>query len=387
MPWNEPGGKRPPEGWEQERPADLDQLLRLFREKLGPYFGGEEGGSRLILLGIAVILLLWLLSGFHIIQEGKRGVVTRFGRYVETIGSGLHWRFPAPIEQVEVVDVTRRWPLEIGYREGLGEVPQEALMLTGDENIVRIHLSVHYVISDPVAFLFNIKDPEPHRRRPVEVERRLEKTLRDVTESALREVVGQNTMDFVLTEGRSEVALAVKALVQKVLDSYGAGIAIEAVNLVDAQPPEEVQDAFEDAIRAREDRERFINEAKAYANQIIPKARGEAARILEEARAYRERVVAKAEGEANRFLKVVKAYEAAPEVTRKRLYLETLEEVLGRSRVLLVDLKEQPLLYLPVAGQEERKPPPPIKIVPKEEPTERPVLRHSERGRRGRGLE
>lgn len=385
MSWNEPGGgKKDPWSGGQEPgggPPDLDEIIRSMQEKLGRFFGGAGGApAAIVWLIVAVVLIFWLLTGFYIVNEGNRGVVTRFGRYTETTMPGLHWHIPYPVETVDIVDVEHQRFLEIGYRTGVGSVPQEALMLTGDENIVDVRLAVQYTISSARNFLFNIKEPE--------------KTLREVTESALREVVGHHTMDFVLTEGRAEVAAEVKKLVQDIINTYGSGIAITTVNLVDAQPPEEVQDAFEDAIKAREDKQRFINEAQTYANEVIPKARGQAARILEEAQGYKQKMIAKAQGETSRFEQILAEFEQAPEVTRTRLYLDALESVLSKTETIMVDVKGgNNLLYLPLdrlqqgaassaaaqtnalSGPEAAQ-----KLLQR-----RSVLRHSVRGREGRG--
>jgi len=331
-------------------------------------------------LVVGLVFVLWLLTGFYIVNEGNRGVVTRFGRYTETTMPGLHWHIPYPVEAVDIVDVEHQRFLEVGYRTGVGSVPQEALMLTGDENIVDVRLAVQYTISSARDFLFNIKEPE--------------KTLREVTESALREVVGRHTMDFVLTEGRSEVAAEVKKLVQEIINTYGSGIAITTVNLVDAQPPEEVQDAFEDAIKAREDKQRFINEAQAYANEVVPKARGQAARILEEAQGYKQKMIAKAQGDASRFEQILAEYEQAPEVTRTRLYLDALESVLSRAETIMVDVRSgNNLLYLPLdrlrSSQAPVTLPSPAETLSGPEAAQRLLqrrpLRHSVRGREGRG--
>lgn len=341
MAWNEPGGgkKDPWSGQEPGSPPDLEEMIRSVQQWFSRFLGRGEGEvpppSTVIWLIVAGILILWALTGFYIVDEGNRGVVTRFGRYTGAMLPGLHWHIPYPIETVNIVDVEQQRFLEVGYRSGVGSVPQEALMLTGDENIVSVHLAVQYTIDNARDFLFNISDPE--------------KTLREVTESALREVVGRSTMDFVLTEGRSEIATQVKALTQQIMSAYQSGINIQAVNLVDAQPPDEVQDAFEDAIKAREDEQRFINEAQAYANEVLPKARGQAARVLEEAQGYKQKMIAKAQGEANRFEQILAEYEQAPKVTRTRLYLDTLESVLSRTGTIMVDVQGgNNLFYLPL---------------------------------------
>lgn len=355
MAWNEPGGgNRDPWGGNgrDQGPPDLDEFIRKFSNKLGGLFGGgKRGGSGRgpgrsssagIWVIVGIIFVLWLASGFYIVDEGKRAVVLRFGRYVDTTQPGPHLRLPFPFESHEIVDVEQRRAEEIGYRSGGGaqtairSLPKEALMLTQDENIVDVRLNVQYQIQDPRNFLFNVVDPE--------------ETLRQVMESAAREAIGKSTMDFVLTEGRSDIVADIKTLSQEILDRYGTGLSITNVNLQDAQPPDEVQAAFADAIKAREDEQRFKNEAEAYRNEVIPKARGQAARRLEESSAYRDQIVAKAEGEASRFEQLLNEYQKAPEVTRQRLYLETMESVLGRTNKVILSGKggNNSLFYLPL---------------------------------------
>jgi membrane protease subunit HflK len=350
MAWNEPGGNnRDPwgGGGRDQGPPDLDEVIRKLSDKLGGLFGGKSGGGGRpgitagvggIWLIVAIILIGWILSGIYIVDEGKRGVVLRFGRYTDTTLPGPHWRLPFPFESHDIVNVEERRAAEIGYRSGERAAhsrPEEALMLTQDENIVDIRLAVQYQIGDPRDFLFNVADPEA--------------TLRQVVESATRETIGKSTMDFVLTEGRSEVVADIKALSQKILDRYGTGLVLTNVNLQDAQPPEEVQDAFADAIKAREDEQRLKNEAETYANEVIPRARGQSARRLQESQAYKGQVVARAEGDASRFEQLLPEYRKAPEVTRERLYLEALEQVLSTTSKVLVDVPGgNPLLYLPL---------------------------------------
>lgn len=354
MAWNEPGGSNKDPwggGGRNQGPPDLDEVIRKLSDKFGGLFGGKRGGGggagpqRPGITGIGIILAIvvigWFLSGIYIVDEGTRGVVLRFGRYVDTTMPGPHWHIPFPVERVEIVNVEQVRVEEIGYRSGGGRqpvtrsVPREALMLTQDENIVDIRLAVQYQVKDPQAYLFNVQDPDL--------------TLRQVIESAAREAVGKSTMDFVLTEGRAEIVAQVKSLGQDVLDQYGAGLQLITVNLQDAQPPEEVQPAFAEAIRAREDEQRLINEAQAYANEIIPKARGQAARRLEEAEAYREEITAEAEGEASRFTQLLTEYLKAPVVTRERLYLETIQSVLANASKVLVDVEGgNNLFYLPL---------------------------------------
>ena len=369
MSWNEPGGdKKDP--WsgrgDQKGPPDLDEAIRSLQEKLSNIFGGKksegggggDGGSPGLFssensmknLGfIAIgIFVFWLLSGLYTIDAGIQGVETRFGKYTATTDSGLNWHLPAPIETVEKINVQQQRFIEVGYRSGGGQaqgtvaVPKEALMLTKDENYIDVQLAVQYQVKDARAFLFNLVDPEA--------------TLKHVTESALRGVIGGSNMDFVLTEGRSEVVAQAKKEIQEVMDTYNSGIQVTSVNLQDAQPPEQVQNAFEDAIKAREDQQRFINEAQAYANDVVPKARGAAARKLQEAEGYKEQVIAQAEGETNRFTKLVTEYKKAPDVTRKRLYLEAMESVMSESSAIMVDVKGgNNMLYLPLDKMIQQK--------------------------------
>jgi membrane protease subunit HflK len=348
MSWNEPGGNKK-DPWsgrdQQDPPPDLEEVLRSMQDRLGKLFGGGGSGGgadagKLLGLILLVPVVVWVLTGFYIVDEGNRGVVTRFGRYVETTTSGLHWHWPAPIESREIVNVEQQRFIEVGYRSGgrqqaSGSVPREALMLTQDENIVDIRLAVQYQIKDAQAYLFNVFEPDV--------------TLKQVTESAQRGIIGKSTMDFVLTEGRSGIADEIKTEIQNILDQYHAGIRIITVNFVDAQPPEEVQNAFEDAIKAREDEQRLKNEAEAYANEVVPKARGAGARMLEEAEAYKQQTIAKAQGEAGRFRELLTEYDKAPEVTRQRLYLDAMETVFEKTNTVMVDVKGgNNILYLPL---------------------------------------
>ncbi len=356
MAWNEPGGgnnKDPWGGRDDQGPPDLDEVVKKMQDKLGGLFGGGRkgggsgssaggGGTGFAGLGLiaGIIAVVWAFSGIYIVEEGKQGVIMRFGAFHEITGSGPHWRIPYPVDRVEIVDVEQRRFVEIGYRsgttgQGAVAVPREALMLTEDENIVNIKLAVQYQVSDPAKYLFDVRDPNS--------------VLKQVAESAVREVIGKSKMDFVLKEGRAEVVAEIQTKMQASLELYEAGLRVSDVNLQDAQPPEEVQAAFSDAIKAREDKERFKNEAEAYANDIIPKARGTAARQIEEANAYKESLIAKAEGEASRFTQLYSEYRKAPEVTRKRLYLETMESVLGNTSKVVVDAENSNnLMYLPM---------------------------------------
>jgi len=337
---------------------DLDELWRDLNRRLNGLFGrrggrsggGQSGGgggggfrpdARGAGLGVATVLavagLIWLGSGAYIVQEGQVAVVTTFGRYSETTLPGFRWRLPWPVQAHEPVDVLSVRTLEIGAR-GRADRLKESLMLTDDENIVDVHFTVQYRIREDVSgardFVFNV-------RRPTE-------SVVQVAESAMREVVGRQPMDKVLYESRSEIADDVRGRMQENLDRYGTGILVLQVAIQNAQPPEQVQAAFDDAVKATQDRERLINEGQAYANDVIPKAGGTAARLLQEAEGYRTRVVQTAEGDAARFRQVAAAYNNAPQVTRDRMYLETMQQIFSNTSKILIDSRSSnPLLYLP----------------------------------------
>lgn len=333
MPWNEPGknnsGNQDPwgngrrSGGGSSNPLDLEKWLRRLIDKLRT--GGSGGGSPTpaILLAVVVALVAWLASGFYIVGPGERGVVLRFGAFTETSLPGPHWHLPYPIEQVHVVDIDQNRSEQ-----------SKAVMLTQDENIVDVDVSAQYRVKNAEEYLFNVRDPN--------------QTLRDVLVSAIREIVGKSKMDYVVGEGRADIALRTQALMQHILDGYKIGLEVIKVNLQDAQPPEQVQSAFADAIKAREDEVRYRNEADGYANTVIPQARGQAAREQEEAQAYKQRVVARAQGDASRFDQLLKEYEKAPKVTRERLYLDTMQSVLENSSKVLIDSKGKNILYLPL---------------------------------------
>ncbi|HET7688561.1 MAG TPA: FtsH protease activity modulator HflK [Candidatus Macondimonas sp.] len=371
MAWNEPGGHDPWGGQNRKPggPPDLDEVLRKLRQRLPSWGGG--GGNSATGLGLAVagVLVLWLLSGLYIIDPAERGVVLRFGQFQRITLEGPRWHLPYPIERVEKINV-----------DSIRTSTHKGLMLTRDENIVNVEVAVQYRVADAQHFLFNVREPES--------------TLRDATISAVREVIGTSAMDFVLGEGRSEVAARTQDLLQKTLDSYGTGLAVTSVNLQDAQPPEQVQSAFEDAIKAREDKQRIINEAYAYANAILPRARGASARQLEEAQAYRERRVAEAQGESDRFLALAGEYRQAPEVTRRRLYLETMERVLGANPKVVVEAGNgNNVMYLPLDRWLKEAPAPRVGVPPEgappavPEPSARGSVQEQQSGydRSGRG--
>lgn len=350
MSWNEPGSNKK-DPWsgrdQQETPPDLDEIVRNLQDRVSHIFGG--GGPKgddvapLRIVGIIALIavLVWgIFGGVYLVDEGSRGVVTRFGLYVDTTLPGLHWHIPAPVETVDVVNMEQQRFLEIGYRSGgrqqpVASVPKEALMLTEDENIIDIQLAVQYQVKDAQAYLFNVSEPDM--------------TLKQVIESAERAVIGRSTMDFVLTEGRGRVADDIKVEIQQTLDQYKTGIRVTNVSLVDAQPPDEVQSAFEDAIKAREDEQRLKNEAEAYANEVVPKARGAAARLLEESEAYKQKAISRAEGESSRFKQLLAEYEKAPEVTRERMYLDAMQDIFEQTGTVLVDVNgANNIIYLPL---------------------------------------
>jgi len=345
MAWNEPGGngkQRDPWGGDQG-PPDLDEAFRKFREKLGGAFGGGAGGDGAAIGGVAMLVLallgaVWLYAGVHLIDEQQRAVVLRFGRFNEILDPGFNWN-PYFVDTVMPVNVTRERQYEAS-----------GMMLTQDENIVELPIKVQYNIADVKAFVLNVNDPET--------------SLGHATESALRHVVGSNKLEFVLSEGRAQIADEVRSKLQGYLELYGSGIQVVKVTIQEAKPPREVRAAFDDVIKANEDEERLKNEASAYANGIVPEARGRAQRMLEEAAAYRAKVVAEAEGEAQRFEKLLAEYKKAPEVTRERLYLDAVQRVYGASSKVLVDVDGgSNVMYLPLdrLGRRADAPPSPAR--------------------------
>lgn len=344
------GGKRPNQG-----PPDLEQLWRDFNRRLSGMFekkggGGSDGGGSNrppiefnpkflgggIGLLVALILVVWLASGFYIVDASQRGLVLQFGKYKESTGSGLNWRLPYPIQSHELVNISGVRTLEVGYRgTEKNKVLKEALMLTDDENIINIQFAVQYILKDPVEYVFN--------------NRHADDAVMQVAETAIREIVGKSKMDFVLYEGREQIAVNASKLMQDILDRYKTGILISKVTMQNAQPPEQVQSAFDDAVKAGQDRERQKNEGQAYANDVVPKAKGTAARLLQEADGYKQRLIATAEGDASRFKQINTEYAKAPEVTRSRMYLETMQQIYANTSKVMVDTKGQGnLLYLPL---------------------------------------
>ena len=355
MAWNDPQwgnkGNRNPNGG----PPDLDELWRRANQRLNGLFGkkdnvggsgggggagytpeGFPGGGNLIGLLAGVLALVWVASGFYIVDTGQRGMVLRFGQYVETTEPGPRWHLPWPIESREIVNVDQVRTVEIGYRNNVrSKVLKESLMLTDDENIIDLQFAVQYILKDPVEFLFINRTPED--------------SALQIAETAMREIVGKNKMDFVLYEGRAEIAARAKQLMQDIHDRHKTGISISQVTLQNIQPPEQVQAAFDDAVKAGQDRERLKNEAEAYFNDVVPRARGLASRLQAEAEGYKLSVIANAEGEARRFTQILAEYQKAPQVTRQRLYLDTMQTVMNSTSKILVDQKGgNSLLYLPL---------------------------------------
>ena len=337
MAWNEPPENKGQDPWGNrgrgEGPPDLDDIVRKMQEGFGGIFGKKPSGPKndrkgfpfSWLIVVVVLVLLLLVDITYLVDQQERGVVLRFGRYEKTLQPGLNFVFPSLIDKVVTVNVGQ-----------VRSITHKASMLTQDENIVDVEVAVQWRINDPAEFIFNVKDPAL--------------TLRQVTESAVRAVIGQSKLDYVLTEGRSEIAQQQQQLMQDILaDDYKSGILIVTVEMQPAKPPEDVKAAFDDAIKAREDEQRLVNEAEAYRNDILPRARGGAARVREEANGYKASVIAKSEGDAARFDQLLTEYELAPEITRKRLYLESMESVLSSTNKVLLDAEGgNSLMYLPL---------------------------------------
>lgn len=339
MAWNEPGGGKknqdPWRGNNDQGPPDLDEFFRQLQKKLNGIFGGGSGGngnkkqgdgSKGVIALILVVLLtgFWAVQGFYRVEEAEQAVILKFGKYHNVVGAGLHWN-PPILFQVYIENTQQ-----------FNSLTHKAAILTEDKNIVDVEIEVQYRIADPAKFFLEINDPRG--------------SIRQATESALRHVVGTSVMDKVLTEGRDEIALEVQRRTQEYIDVYSSGLQIQKVNIEDAHPPEDVKDAFDDVIKAKEDEERFKNEAETYANGVIPEAEGRAQRAIEQADAYRQEVTARAGGEAARFSKLLAEYRRAPEVTRKRLYLETMESIMSNSSKVLLSGSESnnQMIYLPL---------------------------------------
>ena len=352
MSMNDPGwGKKPNGG--NSGPPDLEELWRDVNRRLQAMFGrnrtggNDSGNGRMPNLSprqfggglgliVALVAVVWLGSGFYIVDASQRGVVLQFGRFKEMTEPGLRWRLPWPIQSHEVVNLNGVRTVEVGYRGSeKNKVPKEALMLTDDENIVSVQFAVQYLLKDPMNYIFKNRHPD--------------EAVMSAAETAIREVVGKSKMDFVLYEGRDVIAANTQKLIQDILDRYETGVQIRSVTMQSTQPPEQVQEAFDDAVKAGQDRERQKNEGQAYANDVIPRARGAASRLQQEADGYRQRLIATAEGDASRFKQILVEYSKAPEVTRQRLYLETIQQVYSSTSKVMIDAKSgNNLLYLPL---------------------------------------
>lgn len=321
-------------------------MLRRSQERLKRILPGNFGGPGFGSGGLAIIALaivaVWLMSGIYVVSASEQGVVLRFGALAARTAPGINYHLPWPIETVDIVDVTHPRQITIGDRptesrdaDQSGDITQEGLMLTGDENIVNVNFVVYWVIKDAANYLFNVDKPDA--------------AIKAVAESSMREVVGKSPIEPILTQDREPIQIEVRDLMQKTLDTYGAGVTVTDVKMQKVDPPDEVLDAYRDVQAARADQERMRNEAEAYANKIIPEARGKAARIVQEGQAYKQRVIAEASGEAKRFLSVYEEYRKAPEVTRKRMYLETMSGILGSSNKVLIDESAKGVVpYLPL---------------------------------------
>lgn len=330
-------------------PPDLEELLRKLNQKMAGMMGGKGGSGNKsggntpspgfapgIGLIAVIIALVWVGSGFYIVDESQRGVVLRFGKNVEVTQPGPRWHLPFPVETVEIVNLSQVRTVAVGYRDNVkNKMLKESLMLTDDENIIDIQFAVQYFLKDPADYLFNNRSPDEN--------------VRQAAETAIREVVGKSKMDFVLYEGREQVADSATKLIQEILDRYKSGILISKLTMQNAQPPEQVQAAFDDAVKAGQDKERQKNEGQAYANDVIPRASGTAARLIQESEGYKESVIANAEGDASRFKQVLVEYRKAPAVTRDRMYLDMMQQVMGNVSKVMVDQKNgNSLLYLPL---------------------------------------
>ena len=364
MPWNnQSGGGRPGGGgrgpWgtgpsNGGTPPDLEALLRRSQEKLRQVLPKGFGGGGVLIAGL-IVLAVWLASGIYVVDPDEQGVVTRFGAFVGRTTPGINYHLPWPIESVQTPAVTRENQLNIGYRlgnsEGTRDVPEESLMLTGDENIVDINFTVFWVIKDAAAFLFNVENPDSQ----------LDGTIKAVAESAMREVVGKNQIEPILTQNREPIQTEMAALMQRILDSYGAGVTVTRVQMQKADPPAQVIGSYRDVQAAQTDQDRLRNEAEAYANKVVPEARGQAARIVQQAEGYKQQVTAEAQGEAARFKSVYDEYRKAPDVTRRRIYLDTMRDIFSDMNKVIVDNKggSGVVPYLPLPELKQGTPPRP----------------------------
>ena len=349
-PWGSPprGGNGSGRG---QRPPNIDEVVKKIQDLIKKFIpGGKSGSSKPIVLGLVLLIVIWAFSGLYRVLPDEQGVVLRFGKFVSTTQPGLNYHIPYPVETVLTPKVTKVNRIDIGFRSAsdsgrtseVGDVPEESLMLTGDENIVNIDFSVFWVIKDAGKFLFKIQSPVV--------------TVKAAAETAMREVIAKSKLQPILTKGRSTIEIEVQEIIQSILDEYESGIQITQVQTQKADPPDQVIDAFRDVQAARADMERSKNEAEAYANDVIPRARGDAAKILQEAEAYKKQVVAAAEGEASRFLAIYNEYAKAKTVTQERMYLETMEKVLADIDKVIIDKKAGGVVpYLPLPELSKKK--------------------------------
>ena len=355
-PWGTPPGGGSGNGsGKGPTPPDIDKIIREFQEKIKKFLpGGSSSGGRQAILVLIILGFVWLASGLYRVLPDEQGVVLRFGKFVKTTQPGLNYHIPFPVESVLTPKVTKVNRIDIGFRSerdsgfsssgGVADVPQESLMLTGDENIVNIDFSVFWVIKDAGKFLFKIQSPV--------------ETVKAAAETAMRQVIAKSKLQSILTEGRSSIEIETQDIIQAILDEYNSGIQVTQVQTQKADPPDQVIDAFRDVQAARADMERSKNEAEAYANDVIPRARGEAAKIMQAAEAYKQKVVAASEGEASRFVSIFNEYDKAKEVTQERMYLETMEKVLADIDKVIIDKKAGSgvVPYLPLPELKKKDP-------------------------------
>jgi len=357
MPWKENNNGKDPWGDSNQRPSNnskkknynfsIDNLLNNFFSKIKKiFFNGGPGNKKSIISAVLILLIIWIISGFYKVNANEQGVILRFGEWVRTTQPGLHYHLPYPIETAKTPKVTKINKTEIGFvtfRDSKRLLLEESLMLTGDENIVDINFSVFWLIKDAGKFLFNVRNPE--------------RSVKAVSESVMREVIANSLISSALAEGRKDIEMKSIKAIQLVLDKYGSGVQITQLQLQKVDPPDQVIDSFRDVQRARADKEKAINEAIAYRNDIIPKARGNAAKIVQESEAYKKEVIARSEGDANRFNSILKSYKTNEDVTKNRIYLETLEEVFQNANKVIIDTKQGSgvIPYLPLPEIKKRK--------------------------------
>lgn len=354
-----------------QTPPELDEVIKEFKGKFGNLFGNDKSDSKskktikppsaIFKYIFILVLLIWISSGIYIISPAEKGVVLRFGAFQEETSQGPHWHIPYPIENVYVVNVSDVQKVEIGFRETDNQsrkltrkILSESLMLTKDGNIVDVSFQIQYNINSAKNYLFNVYNPK--------------QTLVQISNSVIREVVGKHNMDYVITDGRTDITNTVKEKAQNLLNAYQTGLYISSVNYISSQVPEQVQAAYSDVTKAKTDKKRYINQAESYANDILPKARGKSSRIIAEADAYKSQVTSKSEGESDRFIRILAEYEKSPKVTKERLYRETMESVLSKTGKVIVDSKANSMIYLPIDKLLNKKEPNTEIIIQKTQP-------------------